>query len=138
MAQGIELNDLAKGARVHHCCVEETAPGSAATEKHFGFIPMVPIRVLKVRCVLLVDGTGSGNTVTIDVLDDGTSVLSTTPDFVTGDSVDTINDEAVVDATKQDVAAGSLVQVSLASAGTITAGHLVGVDIQYLALATDD
>jgi hypothetical protein len=138
MPYGVELDDLARNARTFEQCIEETAPGSAATEKHFAFIPQNDVVITKVRAVLLVDGAGSGNTVTIDVVDDGTSILSQTADFATGDAVDTINDEAIVDPDKATIAKGSLVQISLASAGTISAGHLVGVQVSGYVKAPSD
>jgi len=136
--QGIQLDDLARDARTFEEHIQETAPGSAATEKHFLFIPQCDVVVTKVRAVLLVDGAGSGNTVTIDVLNGGTSIMTTTPDFATGDSTDVINDEGIVDPDKATIAKGSLVQVSLASAGTITAGHLVGVQVAGYVKAPSD
>jgi hypothetical protein len=138
MPYGVELDDLARNARTFEEHIEETAPGSVATEKHFLFIPQNDVVITKVRAVLLKDGAGSGNTATIDVLDDGTSILSQTADFATGDAVDTINDEAIVDAAKATIAKGSLVEVSLASAGTISAGHLVGVQVSGYVKAPSD
>jgi hypothetical protein len=135
---GVELDDLARNARTFEQCIEETAPASVATQKHFGFIPQNDVVITKVRAVLLKDGAGSGNTVTIDVLNGGTSIMTTTPDFATGDAVDTINDEGVVDPTKALIAKGSLVEVSLASAGTISAGHLVGVQVSGYVKAPSD
>jgi hypothetical protein len=136
--QGIQLDDLARDARTFEEHIQETAPGSAAAEKHFLFIPQCDVVVTKVRAVLLVDGTGSGNTAEIDVLDDGVSIMTTKPDFETGDAADTINDEGVVDPDKATIAKGSLVQISLTSSGTITAGHLVGVQVAGYVKAPSD
>ena len=97
---------------------------------HLLGIPSQDFQVLRTRAVLLVDGAGSGNTVDIDIQDDGATIMTTEADFVTADPTDAINSEGVVDSAKSLIAKDSLIQLSLTSSGTITAGHKVGVTLE--------
>ena len=141
MSEGIQRADLADGAvnyekmsggqrKFNWTTGHLTAPATGVTTKHGLAIPTEDAVITKVRAVLLVDGAGAGNTVTIDLLDDGTSILTTKPTFATSDAIDTLNDEAIIDSTKEEMAKDSVIQVSLTSAGTVTAGHEVDVFVE--------
>ena len=103
------------------------APATAVTEKHLLGKFDHPVTLKQVRVSLTKDGAGAGNTVTIDILQSSTTCIGTTkPDFVTADAVNTPEDANLAQGTSDvTIPADTDVFLSLASSGTITAGHKV-------------
>ncbi len=108
-----------------------TIPGDLAdaTTYSFQWIPTVPIQIVDIQLSLAITGT-DGTDVEVDLADDGTSIFSTNGGIAVaaaaaalarvGGTAATGVVHPVLDATKEDIAASSLMLLTVVADGTFT------------------
>lgn len=140
MSQGIGREDLKNGAvnsdkmsfggRLKTYVWSGICPLTGVTDLHMLGVPTQDFQITRVNINWDKDGSGSGNKVTIDILDDGVSVLTAVSDIIEGVDTEDVPETAALDADLTLIAKGSLLQVEFVGSGTTTAGHLIGVEIE--------
>ena len=145
MSQGIGREDLkdnavnyekaSAGQRLVPFGLTKTGPASSQTELSLICVASQDFQIGKAVCQLDHDGTGSLNEVSIDILDDGTSILTATSDLIIGtDAAGDAPEAMALDTTEGAdltlIAKGSVLQAEFTGAGTVTTPSIVGVYIE--------